>query len=77
MPAASYLIVSARAALVIPCDGELLELLVKSSIDLSADFLLSVTVPPFSTAVSTSKLQNDMMNHVTGRTSLEFYTCVL
>lgn len=52
---ASYRTVSARAALDTPCDGELLELLVKSSIDLSADFPLSARLPPFS-KLSTSNL---------------------
>lgn len=54
----SYLTVSARAALLIPYDEwELLALLVRSSIDLSGDFVLSEMVPPFST-LSTSNLHN-------------------
>lgn len=46
---ASHLTVSARAALVMPYEPELLELLVRSSIDLSAGFPLSARLPPFST----------------------------
>lgn len=52
----SYFTVSARAALVIPYEWELLEALVKSSIDISAGFPLSERVPPFST-LPTSNLE--------------------
>lgn len=51
------LTVSARAALLIPCEWELLELLVKSSIDLSAGFTLSGREPPFS-KLSASNLKS-------------------
>lgn len=59
----SYLTVSARAALVIPCEWEPLGLLVKSSIDLSAGFPLSDRVPPFST-LSTSNLKSSYEIHM-------------
>lgn len=56
-----YLTVRARAALVIPCDWEVLEFLVRSSMDLSVGLPLSDREPPFST-VSTSNLQGDQHN---------------